>query len=486
MSDMSDIAFQPAHKLATAIRNKKISSRELLQLYFDRIDRYNKDLNAIVVQDRESALAVATAADNAIARGESGGPLHGVPMTVKESYDVEGLPSTWGVPELRQNIATQDALAVQRLKKAGAVIFGKTNVPIRLSDFQSYNEIYGQTNNPWDRSRTPGGSSGGSAAALAAGLTGFETGSDIGGSIRNPAHYCGVFGHKPTWNLLPMRGHAMPGVLTPSDISVIGPLARSARDLMTGIEVMAGPDEIQSAGYTLDLAQPSQKSLKNYRVAVWMNDEIAPVTEAVQARINRVAGVFRDAGARVDETARPSFSPNHSQEVYENLLWSTMASRLPDADYNAIKAAVAGADPSDTRPGLRTMRAQILSFRDWSGFNEARTHLRWAWHRFFQNWDILLTPIMATSAFPHDHQDMGKRRISVDGVEQSYFQQLFWAGLTGVSYLPSTIVPTGPDESGLPIGVQIVGPEYGDYTTIAAAGLLEDAGFTFKPAPDFT
>ena len=483
---MTDIAFRSASELARNIRTKEISSEELLQHYFDRIDRFNGELNAIIVQDREAALATARMADERLARGERVGPLHGVPMTVKESYDVEGWPSSWGIPEMKDNIAQSDALPVQRLKQAGAVIFGKTNVPIRLADFQSYNEVYGQTNNPWDRSRTPGGSSGGSAAALAAGLTGFETGSDIGGSIRNPAHYCGVFGHKPTWNLLPMRGHAMPGVLTPSDISVIGPLSRSAKDLMTGVEVMAGPDEIQEAGYALDLALPGKKTLGEFRVAVWMNDAIAPVSREVESRVGKVAQAFKDAGATVDENARPPFQPSHSHEVYENLLWSTMASRLPDADYDAIKAVVAEADPGDSRPGLRTLRAQVLSFRDWSGYNEARTHLRWAWHRFFEDWDLLLTPMMATSAFPHDHQVMGKRRIQVDGQEQPYFQQLFWAGLTGVSYLPSTIIPTGPDESGLPVGIQIVGPEYGDLTTIGAASLLEDAGFGFIPAPDYS
>ena len=207
---MNKTAFASASVLAQKIANREIGCVELLEFTFSRVDRLNAALNAIIVERREEAVARARAADSALAKGERWGPLHGVPMTVKESYDVAGTPTTWGTPPMKDNIAAKDALSVARLKDAGVVIFGKTNVPLFLSDFQSYNDIYGTTNNPWDVGRTPGGSSGGSAAALAAGLTGIETGSDIGGSIRNPAHFCGVFGHKPTWNLLPPRGHAMP------------------------------------------------------------------------------------------------------------------------------------------------------------------------------------------------------------------------------------------------------------------------------------
>ena len=246
---MSQIAFESATALVAKIKAREISSRELLQVYFDRVDTHNDEINAVINQVRERAIARAEAADAALARGEDWGPLHGLPMTVKESYNLKGEPTTWGTPDWRDNIATEDALSVQRLEAAGAVVFGKTNVPLMLSDFQSYNEVYGTTNNPWDLGRTPGGSSGGSAAALASGMTGLEIGSDIGGSIRNPAHFCGVFGHKPTWELAPMRGHAGPDMLTPSDISVIGPLARSAYDLETALNAMAGPDELLANGY---------------------------------------------------------------------------------------------------------------------------------------------------------------------------------------------------------------------------------------------
>jgi amidase len=405
-------------------------------------------------------------------------------MTVKESYDVAGFRTTWGIPAMKDNVATSDALSIQRLKRAGAVIFGKTNVPIRLADFQSYNDIYGTTNNPWDKSRTPGGSSGGSAAALAAGLTGIETGSDIGGSIRNPAHFCGVFGHKPTWNLLPPRGHAMPGVLSPGDISVIGPLARSARDLETAVLVMAGPDEIASRGLTLSLPRLG-KPVSALNVAVWSDDTVCPVSRAARERVETVAAALRDAGADVDESARPDFLAAESNAAFQFLLQAAMTARIPDEDYAALQKQVAELDSDDDSFRARTLRAQAASFRDWYSRNEIRTHLRWAWHAFFQRFDVLLTPIMPTSAFPHDHGPFGARTVDVDGVKRPYFEQVFWAGLAGVSLLPATIVPTGPDANGLPIGVQIVGPEYGDLITIAVAQLLEQAGFAFKPPPGY-
>src|SRR5499433_2186986 len=245
--------FRTAKELAADIRRKKIGCLELLDLYLERVAKHNPSLNAIIAMDVDGARKRARAADRALARKQMWGPLHGVPMTIKESYDVVGMPTTRGIPELKDNFPPRNALAVDRLLDAGVVLFGKTNVPIHLADYQSYNAIYGITNNPSDLSRSPGGSSGGSAAALAAGLTGLEAGSDIGSSIRNPAHYCGVYGHKPTWGVVPPRGQATPGKITPTDISVIGPLARSAADLDIALSIMAGPDEIDGEGWQLRL-----------------------------------------------------------------------------------------------------------------------------------------------------------------------------------------------------------------------------------------
>ena len=480
---MSETAFASATELARRIRTKEVGCVELLNFYFDRVDRFNPALNALIVQMRDDALERAKAADAALARGERWGPLHGVPMTVKESYDVAGTPTTWGAPQLKGNIAAADALSITRLKDAGVVIFGKTNVPLMLSDFQSYNEVYGTTNNPWDVERGPGGSSGGSAAALAAGLTGIETGSDIGGSIRNPAHFCGVFGHKPTWNLLPPRGHAMPGILSPSDISVIGPLARSAEDLETAVRAMAGPDEIASRGMTLALPELA-KAPGELKVAVWRDDAMATVDAAVSASVDAVAKALEALGASVDYDARPVES-EHAHTVYQCLLQATMSARLPEDRYRAIQRQVNELPADDQSLAATIQRSQVARFRDWTENNEKRTHLRWGWHEFFKRFDIVLAPVMATPAFPHDHRPFGERTVTVNGEQVPYFDQVFWAGLASVAYLPATVVPAGPAESGLPVGVQIIGPEYADLATIGVAQLLEREGFGFKAPPGF-
>ncbi|MCW5626392.1 MAG: amidase, partial [Burkholderiales bacterium] len=263
-----DTPFLPAHSLANLIRTRRIGCVELLDLYLDRVARHNPTINAVVVLDAERARERAKAADDAMGRGETWGPLHGVPMTVKESFDAVGLPTTWGKPELKDHRAQTDSVAVRRFREAGAVVFGKTNVPTMLADWQTFNPIYGTTRNPWDLERTPGGSSGGSAAALAAGITGLEAGSDIGASIRNPAHYCGVYGHKPTWGICSPQGQALPGVVGLQDITVVGPLARSARDLEIALNVMAGPDAIDGAGWALRLPKPAKKALHEFKVAV--------------------------------------------------------------------------------------------------------------------------------------------------------------------------------------------------------------------------
>jgi amidase len=271
---MTDIAFEPARQLASMIRRRRIGCLELLDHYLDRVKRYNPALNAIVATDIPAARKRARAADRALAKGDVWGRFHGVPMTVKEALQLAGLPTTFGAPQHRDNIAKRNALAVDRWLTAGATIFGKTNVPIWLMDGQAFNEIYGATNNPWDLTRTPGGSSGGSSAAVAGGLTAIEVGSDIASSIRNPAHCCGIFGHKPTYDICPPRGHHVGDRLSADDICVIGPLARSAGDLDMALSVMAGPDEIEAAGYRIALPPPRRKALRDFRVGIIVSDSI--------------------------------------------------------------------------------------------------------------------------------------------------------------------------------------------------------------------
>ncbi|MCH9671036.1 MAG: amidase [Gammaproteobacteria bacterium] len=481
----SAIAFKSANELAAMIQQKTISSEELLDLYLRRVDQFNPDLNAIIVFDIEKARERARQADAATQRGECWGPLHGVPMTIKESYNIAGLPTTFGNPDFANNIADEDALSVQRLLKAGVVIFGKTNVPLALADFQSYNAIYGTTNNPWGKTRTPGGSSGGSAAALAAGITGFECGSDIGGSIRNPAHFCGVFGHKPTWGILPPRGHALPGVLAQSDLSVIGPMARSAHDLEIGVLAMAGPDEIQSHGLQLSLPRARKASLSQYKVAVWSTDDMAPVATEVENRIRGIGETIASAGGQVDYDARPAFEASTAHDIFQTLLQATMSGRIPDGPYRKMQQRAAALGDDDTSTRAKTMRRQVATHRDVLQANEARTRLRWAWHEFFKEYDAIVTPMMAVSAFEHDQRPFGERSIMVDDIERPYFEQVFWAGLAISSYLPATVIPTGPDATGLPIGAQIIGPEYGDLNTIELASHLEAAGYAFVPPPGY-
>ena len=480
---MDELAFADATTLAGRIKAREISSTKLLEHYISRMEKYNPEINAIICTQLDKARDRARQADEALAAGEDWGPLHGVPMTVKESFNLKGLPTTWGDPQLRDNIADHDAVACMRLQAAGAVIFGKTNVPINLADMQSFNDVYGTTNNPHDLERGPGGSSGGAAAAIAAGLSGLEMGSDIGGSIRNPAHYCGVFGHKATWGVLPLRGHAKPGVLTPSDISVIGPLARSAEDLRLVMEIVGGADDIHLPGWKLELPRPTQKSLGEYKIAVWADDACAAVDQSVIERVLMAAKLVEDAGGEVDFTARPEFDATDSHLQYTNLLHSAMAARQPDEVFEKQRLQRESLADGDDSALAQVLTASTLYYRDWHRHNENRTHLRWAWHRFFQEFDLLLTPMCVTSAFAHDQNpNMGGRAQIVNNERRPYFEQIFWAGLTGVSYLPSTVVPTGLDNQGLPIGVQIVGREMGDLFTIDFARQVDAEIGGFVPA----
>jgi amidase len=482
---MTALHLQSATAIARAIRDGETTARAALEHFLDRVDRLNPQVNAIIVDVREAARQRADAADAARASGAPLGPLHGVPMTIKESYQLAGTPTTFGIPAMRDNVTDTTALAVQRLAAAGANVFGKTNVPIRLADFQSYNEIHGVTNNPWDLGRTPGGSSGGSAAALAAGLTGLEIGSDIGGSIRNPAHFCGVFGHKPTWNLVPPRGHVLDDTLSPTDISVVGPLARSAFDLETALRAMAGPDEIETPGLTID--PPTLKTpLSDLRIGVWADaGPFCPSSSGVAGRVQAVADALGRAGARVDDKARPGFAPEHSHAVFSALLLSAMANRLPEEDFKRRVAWAESLAADDVSPRAMETRWQTLRLRDWARYNEARTKLRWAWRRFFDEVDFLITPVMPVTAFPHDHRPEGERTIEIDGASLPYFNQTFWAGLAGVAYLPATVFPAGAAPDGLPVGLQIIGPAFGDLRTIQLAQRLEQLGFAFVPPPGF-
>lgn len=456
-STRNELGFRSAIDLTASLRNRDISSVELANYFIERIETYDRTLNAVVVRDFERALDAARDADRLLARGATRGPLHGLPMTIKESYDIAGLPTTWGVPQASNNIAQTDAVVVERFKNAGAFFLGKTNVPINLGDFQSYNDVYGTTSNPWDIARTPGGSSGGSAVALAAGLTGLDSGSDIGGSIRNPAHFCGVYGHKPTLGIIPSRGHQPPGV-PPSpqhpDLAVVGPMARSADDLALALDIVAGPDSLNAPGWRLELPAPRMNSLSGLRVALWADDAMAPVATEVSDRVQEIGELLANLGATVSDAARPSFPARTSHDTYMPIL-----------------------------NGMMNAPGNELSFSEYLGLHGQRGFLRTQWQQFFRDWDVLICPTTATPAFTKDQSNIATRTLMVNDVSQPYFQQVFWAGIATLSYLPSTVFPTGLSTGGLPIGLQVIGAEFDDRTTIEFARLMarEIGGFQ---APD--
>ncbi len=473
-SRATDIAFWSAKKLAGHIRRRKIGCLELLDHYLARVARYNAQLNAIIATDIPGARKRAKAADRALGKGDVWGPLHGVPMTFKESYDVAGLPTTWGAPEYKDNIAKKNALAVDRMLNAGVVVFGKTNVPLMLAYWQSYNAVYGTTNNPWDLARSPGGSSGGSAAALAAGLTGIEAGSDIGASIRNPAHYCGVFGHKPTYGICPPRGHALPGIVGTADISAIGPLARSADDLALALAAMAGPDAIDGAGYRLALPAPRKTKLRQFKVAVMLDDPNAEVDRAVQDRIQALADFLAKKKAKVSDAARPDIDTTQAQQVYIALLRAATSGRQTAEQFERNRQIAHDLDAKDESYFARMTRANVMHHREWIGHNEQRHRMRLKWAEFFSEYDLLLCPAASSAAVPHNHVgERHQRTITVNGKEVPTTDQLFWAGYPAMAYLPSTVAPVGFSSEGLPVGVQIVGPQHGDRTCIAFAKLIE-------------
>jgi len=485
----SEWSFKSAVELSAALAAKKVSAVELTQDAIDRIERHDDKVNAICVRDFDRALDAARAADAALARGERK-PLLGLPMTVKESYNVAGLPTTWGFPAQKDFIAGEDALSVTRVKEAGTIVLGKTNVPVALGDWQSYNEIYGTTNNPYDLGRTPGGSSGGSSAALAAGYGPLSIGSDIGGSLRVPAFHCGVYAHKPTFNLLATRGHTpppLPPLPFERDLSVIGPMARSAADLSLLLDVMAGPDPLDAGiAYRLELPAARHGALKDFRVLVIDTDPVLPTDSVVRGTIHTLADNLAKAGVTIARGSPllPDFAA--SSRLYMRMLLAFLgATFAPDVHAGARKAAEALPE-GDTSLGAERLRGIALSHRDWQAANAGRVRLRAQWRELFKSFDAVICPVMPTPAFPHDHTpDQEQRRISIDGKPHVYTDQLAWPGIATLPGLPSTAIPTGFAPDGLPVGVQIVGPWLEDRTPLKLAELIEREFGGFKPPTMF-
>jgi amidase len=479
-------SYRGATELVAALANKTESSRELVDDAIARIEALDSKINAVVVRDFTSAREAAKAADEALARGERR-PLLGLPMTVKESFSVAGLPTTWGDPNFKNWRPAADALAVARLRAAGAVILGKTNVPLQLADWQSYNDIYGTTNNPWDLTRTPGGSSGGAAAALAAGFVPLELGSDIGGSLRAPAHYCGVFAHKPSLDLVPLRGHGppgMPAIPFRVDLAVAGPMARSAADLALELTVLAGPDEMtDGVGYKLALPPARHGELKDFRVLLIDTHPLCPTANSVADALDRLAGRLSASGCTVSRMSPRLPDLAQSARLYVELLLAFFSPDLPADARHGAEAAAKALAPDDESLAACRLRGLTISHPDWVHANRIRAGMRQQWQGLFQDFDVVLCPAMPTPAFPQDRSPQLTRRLDIDGKLVPYDDQIVWASIATLFGLPATVAPIGRSETGLPIGVQIVGGYLEDQTTIAFAGLIERqyGGFVAPP-----
>lgn len=483
-----NLDYSGVSELRALLNARTISASELLEHVVGRIEALDSRINAVVIRDFERARAAAREADAALARGERR-PLLGIPMTVKESFNIGGLPTTWGLPTGRDWRAAEDAVAVARLKAAGAVVLGKTNLATAIADWQSFNPVYGTTNNPWDVKRTPGGSSGGSAAALAAGYVPLELGSDISGSLRVPAHLCGVFAHKPTSNLVPQRGHApprSPALATDltSGLGVCGPMARTAADLSTTLDVIAGPDEYEEQAYRLQLPPLRHDALKDFRILVLDDHPLLPVASEIRAALDQLVTRLARAGAKVARTSPLLPDLAESARLHTRMVRNVTAFGRPPEFFKTIRENVAALKPDDDSLKAWRMRAPLLSHHEWMAAEIARARLRQQWAALFREFDVVLCPPFSVTAFPHDQRpDQEERTIDIDGVAHPYLSLIVWATVATPPGLPATVMPIGRSKAGLPIGVQIIGPLFEDRTPLAFAQLLEReyGGFTRPP-----
>ena len=462
---MTELAFVPAVELTDRLRRGEVGSRELLDLYLDRIDRFGGGLNAVVTLDVERARARADEADAARAQGLSWGPLHGLPLTVKDVFETAGLRTTCGVPALADHVPAEDAVAVARLRAAGAVLFGKTNTPAWAMDVVTRNDLFGETVNPWASDRSPGGSSGGAAAAVAAGLTSLELGSDLGGSIRYPAHFCGVFGLKPTWGLVPSRGHIPPppGALGEMDVCSAGPLGRAAEDLELVLSVIAGADEPRATAWRVELPPPRAE-----HVAVWLDDPAYPIAADVRR-------LLEDAAASVG--AVEVSAPVSLLEVTTlNLrLLAPIGAGLASpevAERWRVEAAARDYEP-DPRDAVAWQHWAGITHTDWLAADEERQRLAARWREAFADFDAVLLPVAPVPAIPKDQAPLGVDRwLEIDGVRRGWRELFAWSTLPGTVHLPAVSAPVGLTPDGLPVGVQVVAAYGHDRTAIEVARRL--------------
>ncbi len=483
---MSELHFRSAAALSRMIRRREIGSRELLEHFIARAEAHNPKINAIVARDFERARKAADAADAALARGEMAGPLHGLPMTIKDAYEVADLRTTGGAPEYADHIPVRSAEAVARIERAGAVIFGKTNVPYLSGDLQTYNSVYEHNQQiprtsprPAARRRFGGGARGGAHGARIAASSRLDP---------HTAQLCGRFRHKTMFRHRPQARQypGPPGSLAETDLSVAGPLGRSAEDLDLLLSVIAGPAAPAAAGWRLDLPRPRALKPRELRVAVWIDDPFCDIDRETAGLLHNAVRALEEAGARVDRAARPAFTLAESSEIYLTMLHSVVAAGFPASIKTRWEALKRELDPGDKSHRALQARGGTISHAEWMAMNELREGLRAAWAELFRSPDVVLAPTLMRPAFAHDQRsNWHERRLTVNGVEREYMDVLIWAGPAVVACRPATVAPAGLTGEGLPVGIQILGPYLEDRTTIAVAGMIEELLGGFRPPPGF-
>lgn len=480
----SNAVFASAIELLTGLRAGRWSSTELVTRALARCREINPDFNAVVSTDAAGALARAGAVD-AAARPESlTGALYGLPMTAKDCFEVAGLPAVNGAPELRDHRPGRHAEVVQRLVDAGAIIIGKSNVPLYSLDLQTSNEVFGVTRNPWNPARSPGGSSGGAAVALATGVTPVEIGSDLAGSLRIPAHFTGVCGLKPSPGVVPLAGvlAPLPGRMRTPDLLVVGPMARTVADLRLMLGLMAGADQRDAPAWRLELP-PTRGPAAGLRVAAWLDEAICPVEPGVATVLDATCQALERAGVPVARDARPAFTPEAYFRTFFQLMYGEMSAGFPDGMFRAFSVAARRREPVPWTPLTVMPRAVTQTHRDWLAASEERARYRASWAEFFTRFDVLITPVAPTAALPHDDRAFTERTIRLRGRDYAYMQQSFWCALATTAGLPAVAVPAGLDPAGMPVGLQVIAPYLGDYMALEFAGLVEELTGGFSPPP---
>jgi amidase len=462
--------FETATRLARAIRNGRLSSVEATKAHLERIERLNGPINALVVVDRDGALKAARAADRARSKKDRLGPLQGVPITIKEAFDVAGHRTTSSYLPLKDNVAAEDASLVARLRAAGAVILGKTNVPELCADFQTDSPLFGVTKNAWDDRRTAGGSTGGGAVAVAARLSPLELGSDIGGSVRNPAHYNGIFSLKPTEWRVPGRGHVpnLPGqTRTVRWMGVFGPLARSVEDLETALRIIDGPDGYDAEAAPVPLGPAAAAKPKDLRIAFIDSNPLVKVSADTASVVQQTVRLLSKAGAKVKRAEPQGLDWRQGWDDWADLFQYQVRALQPLAERERTFERVNSSDPTARSLG-RTARLDIAEFL---AVLDRRDGITRQCDSFLDDHDAWLMPVMPDAAFIRQKQS---EPLMIDGTPHPYFfagtAYNFLANLTGQ---PSIVLPCGFSKEGLPIGLQLTGKKWGDAKLLGVAKALE-------------